>query len=113
MTAHLEPSSPVTAEPSQDLGKTLYRFGRKNASQLGIFGVLIIMWIVFLFAAPETFRSKDIYASLMFSVPLYGIVALPLTMVVIAGEMDLSLEYTWTQTDIFDNNQYFTLKANF
>lgn len=29
------------------------------------------------------------------------------------GDMDLSLEYTWTQTDIFDNNQYFTLKANF
>ncbi len=48
------------------------------------------MWVVFLFAAPETFRSKEIYASLMFSVPLYGIVALPLTMVVIAGEMDLS-----------------------
>jgi simple sugar transport system permease protein len=68
----------------------MLRFGRKNASQLGIFGVLIIMWIVLLFAAPETFRSKEIYASLMFSVPLYGIVALPLTMVVIAGEMDLS-----------------------
>lgn len=90
MTSHIEPSSPGTAVQSRDLGKTLYRFARKNASQLGIFGVLIIMWIVFLFAAPETFRSKEIYASLMFSVPLYGIVALPLTMVVIAGEMDLS-----------------------
>ncbi len=29
------------------------------------------------------------------------------------GDMDLSLEYTWTQTDIFDNNQYFTFTANF
>ena len=29
------------------------------------------------------------------------------------GEMDFSLEYTWTQTEVFDNNQYFTLKANF
>ena len=29
------------------------------------------------------------------------------------GDMDLSLEYTWTQTDVFDANQYFTLKANF
>ncbi len=29
------------------------------------------------------------------------------------GDMDLSLEYTWTQTDVFDNNQYFTFKANF
>ncbi|MBN1563386.1 MAG: ABC transporter permease [Anaerolineae bacterium] len=52
--------------------------------------MFIIMVIVFVFTAPETFQSKDIYASLMFSVPLYGIVALPLTMVIIAGEMDLS-----------------------
>ncbi len=29
------------------------------------------------------------------------------------GDMDLSMEYTWTQTDVFDNNQYFTFKANF
>ena len=29
------------------------------------------------------------------------------------GNMDLTMEYTWTQTDVFDNNQYFTFKANF
>lgn len=29
------------------------------------------------------------------------------------GDMNLGLEYTWSETDIFDNNQYFTLKANF
>ncbi len=29
------------------------------------------------------------------------------------GDMNLSMEYTWTQTDVFDNNQYFTFKANF
>ena len=76
--------------PQNDLARTLMRMARKNASQFGILSVLIIIWIVFFFAAPETFQSKDIYASLLFSVPLYGIVALPLTMVVIAGEMDLS-----------------------
>ena len=68
----------------------MYRFVRKNASQIGILSVLILMMVVFIFAAPKTFQSKEIYASLMFSVPLYGIVALPLTMVVIAGEIDLS-----------------------
>ena len=31
----------------------------------------------------------------------------------ISESMDISLDYTWTQTDVFDNNQYFTLKANF
>lgn len=29
------------------------------------------------------------------------------------GNMELSMEYTWTQTDVFDNNQYFTFKTNF
>ncbi|MBN2304276.1 MAG: ABC transporter permease [Anaerolineae bacterium] len=87
MTSHVEPAR---AEHSQDIRKTALRFARKNASQMGIVSVLIVMWIWFFFAAPETFQSKEIYASLMFSVPLYGIVALPLTMVVIAGEMDLS-----------------------
>ncbi len=86
-TAQVEKPSTIQ---SSDFNTRLFRFARKNASQLGIMSVAIIIWIIFVFAAPKTFQSKDIYASLMFSVPLYGIVALPLTMVVIAGEMDLS-----------------------
>jgi simple sugar transport system permease protein len=90
MTSQVEHSAPPRAEQSQELSAQLTRFARKNASQLGIFSVLITMLIVFIFTAPETFQNKEIYASMMFSVPLYGIVALPLTMVIIAGEMDLS-----------------------
>lgn len=90
MTSHVKQSTPAYLDQPQPLSKMLMRFARKNASQMGILSVLIVMWIVFVFAAPDTFRSSEIYASLMFSVPLYGIVALPLTMVVIAGEMDLS-----------------------
>ncbi len=86
-TAQVEKPSTIQ---SSDFNTRLLRFVRKNASQLGILSVFIVIWIFFVFRAPETFQSKDIYASLMFSVPLYGIVALPLTMVVIAGEMDLS-----------------------
>lgn len=29
------------------------------------------------------------------------------------GDSRLSFEYTWTETDIFDDNQYFTMKASF
>ena len=29
------------------------------------------------------------------------------------GGTNLTLEYAWTQTEVFDDNQYFTLKANF
>ncbi len=63
---------------------------RRNAMQLGIVGVLAALWALFIFAAPETFQSKEIYGALMSTIPFFGVIALPLTMVVIAGEMDLS-----------------------
>jgi simple sugar transport system permease protein len=78
------------AQPAPGFSQLILRAARKNASQIGIIFVFIIMWIAFIFADPATFQSREIYGSFMFSVPLYGIIALPLTMVVIAGEMDLS-----------------------
>ncbi len=68
----------------------LLRYARRNGLQIGIIGVFLLMWIFFIAAAPGTFLSKDIYAALMTTIPFWGVVALPLTMVVIAGEMDLS-----------------------
>lgn len=29
------------------------------------------------------------------------------------GETDLTIEYSWTETDVFEDNQFFTVKANF
>lgn len=66
------------------------RFFRTNILQIGIFGVLLLLWLFFIIAAPNTFLSPRIYQSLMASVPFFGIVALPMTMLVIAGEIDLS-----------------------
>jgi simple sugar transport system permease protein len=40
--------------------------------------------------APRTFLSPAIYAAYMSTIPFFAVMALPLTMVVIAGEMDLS-----------------------
>jgi len=37
-----------------------------------------------------TWRNKEIYGALMSTVPFFGLVALPLTLVVIANEIDLS-----------------------
>jgi simple sugar transport system permease protein len=65
-------------------------FARKNALQLGILAVFEIMWMVYIFQAPRTFLSPDIYAAFMSTIPLFGMIALPLTMVIIAGEIDLS-----------------------
>ncbi len=90
MTTQINREIAMRPELSRSPRAVLARFVRRNGSQIGIIGVFLLVWLYFVFAAPETFQSDKIYASLMMSVPLFGIVALPLTMVVIAGEMDLS-----------------------
>jgi len=69
---------------------TLGRFARTYGAQLGILGVFLGLWIIFIISAPETFLSSRIYFAFMSTIPFFAIMAIPLTMVVIAGEMDLS-----------------------
>jgi simple sugar transport system permease protein len=68
----------------------LTKFLRAYGTQLGILGVFMAMWLFFIIAAPETFLSPQIYLAFMSTIPFFAIVALPLTMLIIAGEMDLS-----------------------
>jgi len=70
--------------------RLLRRYLSRNGTQLGIIGVFALIWLFFIFFAPNTFLSPQIYAAFMATVPFFGIIALPLTMVIIAGEMDLS-----------------------
>jgi simple sugar transport system permease protein len=65
-------------------------FIRKNATQLGMIVVFFGLWLFFILAAPQTFLSPQIYYAFMSTTPLFAIMALPLTLVIIAGEMDLS-----------------------
>lgn len=65
-------------------------FARRNALQIGIVAVLVVIWVFLMIAAPTTFQSKEIYGALMSTVPYYGVIALPLTLLVIAQEIDLS-----------------------
>jgi len=48
------------------------------------------MWALFIVGAPKTFLSPEIYAAYMSTIPFFATMALPLTMVIVAGEMDLS-----------------------
>lgn len=66
------------------------RFLRANSAQLGILGVFITLWIIFIVSAPKTFLAPQIYSAFMASIPFFAIMAIPLTIIVIAGEMDLS-----------------------
>ncbi len=85
------------------------RFARANSAQLGILGVFLTLWLIFIVSAPKTFLAPQIYNAFMSSIPFFAIMAIPLTIVVIAGEMDLSFPsimamgmvsfyfiYTWT-----------------
>lgn len=66
------------------------RIARAYGAQLGILGVFLSLWIIFIVSAPDTFLSSRIYFAFMSTIPFFAIMAVPLTMVVIAGEMDLS-----------------------
>ena len=63
---------------------------RRWGSQLGIVGVGIVMWLAFVIAAPMVFTNIDIYVAFAETTPVFGIIALALTLVVITGEIDLS-----------------------
>jgi len=65
-------------------------FLRRHGQQLGIIAVGIAMWLAFVVAAPRVFTDIDIYRAFAETTPLFGIIVLALTFVVITGEMDLS-----------------------
>jgi simple sugar transport system permease protein len=85
MTAHVKEQAQSPEWRSQVAQRM-----RRNGLQLGIIGVMIGLWIVFVVGAPDTFLKPDIYRALMTSIPYWGVIALPLTMLIIAGEIDLS-----------------------
>ena len=69
---------------------SLSKFVRHNGTQLGILAVFLALWALFIFAAPDTFLSQNIYWAYLSTIPIFAIMAMPLTIVVIAGEIDLS-----------------------
>jgi simple sugar transport system permease protein len=69
---------------------SMRRFARANSAQLGILGVFVGLWLIFIISAPKTFLSPQIYNAFMLTIPFFAIMAIPLTIVVIAGEIDLS-----------------------
>jgi simple sugar transport system permease protein len=77
-----------TATPAATLRRlvSVQRYGL----QAGTVVMAVALWTVFAVGAPETWLHFDIYSALMSTVPLTGIIALALTLVVIAREIDLS-----------------------
>ena len=75
--------------PTIERGR-LVRFLRKNALQIAIVFVALVIWAFFYWKSPRTFGAYDIYNSLMSTTPYFALMAIPLTLVVVAKEIDLS-----------------------
>ncbi|MGD0863528.1 MAG: ABC transporter permease [Candidatus Limnocylindrales bacterium] len=65
-------------------------FASAWASQIGITVAFLALWLAFIIGAPTTFLSDRIYLAFAQTTPYFAIVALFLTMVIIAGDIDLS-----------------------
>ena len=64
------------------------------ASQIGIITAFLVLWAVFVVLAPRTFLDVPIYLSFAQTTPFFAIIAMPLTMVIVSGDMDLSFPAT-------------------
>jgi simple sugar transport system permease protein len=63
---------------------------RRFGLQMGIGVVGFLIWLLFLFSAPTVFTQPAIYLAFASTTPLFLIIALALTFVIITGEIDLS-----------------------
>lgn len=90
MSTDIEELTPQSTEQIYQEKFSVSNFARKNGTVLGIFGVFIALWVLVIVAAPDTFLSSRIYLAYMATIPFFAIMAMPLTIAVIGGEMDLS-----------------------
>lgn len=90
MSSTVEESRAKQGLPKGQEKPSLAKFLRRNGTQVGILAVFLLMWLSFIISAPKTFLAPQIYLAFMSTIPFFAIIALPLTMLVIAGEMDLS-----------------------
>lgn len=87
MNSTIEAQRAITQAPARG---GIAKLVRRNALQIGTVGVAVFIWLVFLIGAPATFMSYNIYNALLITTPYFGMVAIPLTLVIITGEIDLS-----------------------
>jgi simple sugar transport system permease protein len=69
---------------------SIARTAQPWASQIGITTAFVLLWLTFIVLAPSTFLGERIYLSFAQTTPYFALVALPLTMVIISGDIDLS-----------------------
>jgi simple sugar transport system permease protein len=73
-----------------DNNAKLLKWARHYGLQIGIVLVGLLIWIIFTVGAPNVFLSSNIYQAFMSTTPFFAMMAIPMTLVVITGEIDLS-----------------------
>ena len=89
MSAPAAPAPPLS--PKERAARSpLSEFMRTYASQIGITVAFVALWLIFLVLAPDTFGGDRIYRSFAQTTPYFAIMAMAVTMVIVAGDIDLS-----------------------
>jgi simple sugar transport system permease protein len=65
-------------------------FASRWASQIGITVAFLLLWLVFVLLAPDTFTRDRIYLAFAQTTPYFAVMAMALTLVIVAGDIDLS-----------------------
>jgi simple sugar transport system permease protein len=86
--SELDLSAAPRPRGAEGVGDFLRRMAKVEGVPIAV--VLLVLIAMFCFAAPRAFLGYRLYMSFMASVPPPMIIALGLTLVVVAGEMDLS-----------------------
>jgi len=82
--------STAVAAPGSRRPSARTSFFASWASQIGITIAFLLLWLLFIFLAPNTFLAPAIYLSFAQTTPYFAIVAMMLTMLIVAGDIDLS-----------------------
>ena len=90
MTSSIENQADQVSIQKRPQRTTLAKLIRRYSLQIGIVVVALLVWLAFLLGSPRTFLSFPIYQAFMSTTPFFAIMALPLTLVIITGEIDLS-----------------------
>ena len=112
-TAAAETPTPPLSPKERAARTPLMDFTQKYAGQIGITVALLLLWGLFITIAPDTFLdgSLRIYKAYGQTIPYSAIIALTLTMVIVAGDIDLSFPsimalgmvgfvFVWDATDM-------------
>ena len=65
-------------------------FASRWASQIGITVAFLLLWLAFVLLAPQTFTGHRIYLAFAQTTPYFAVMAMALTLVIVAGDIDLS-----------------------